>query len=35
MLSPEVVAPPDRALGFMKGLLIRDPDGHALAVVQL
>jgi len=34
MLSPSVVSPPDRALGFAKGLLIRDPDGHALAVVQ-
>lgn len=34
MLSPGVVAPADRALGFTKGLLIRDPDGHALAVVQ-
>jgi catechol 2,3-dioxygenase-like lactoylglutathione lyase family enzyme len=34
MLSPGVIAPVDRALGFAKGLLIRDPDGHALAVVQ-
>jgi hypothetical protein len=34
MLSPSVVSPTDRALGFAKGLLIRDPDGHALAVVQ-
>src|SRR3989441_5243547 len=34
MLSPGVVAPADKALGFTKGLLIRDPDGHALAVVQ-
>jgi len=34
MLSPGVVAPGARALGFTKGLLIRDPDGHALAVVQ-
>jgi catechol 2,3-dioxygenase-like lactoylglutathione lyase family enzyme len=34
MLSPGIVAPADRALGFAKGLLIRDPDGHALAVVQ-
>jgi catechol 2,3-dioxygenase-like lactoylglutathione lyase family enzyme len=33
-LSPGVLAPADRALGFTKGLLIRDPDGHALAVVQ-
>lgn len=34
MLSPSVVSPTGRALGFAKGLLIRDPDGHALAVVQ-
>ena len=34
MLSPGVVTPAERALGFTKGLLIRDPDGHALAVVQ-
>jgi len=33
-LSPGVVTLPDRTLGFTKGLLIRDPDGHALAVVQ-
>jgi catechol 2,3-dioxygenase-like lactoylglutathione lyase family enzyme len=33
-LSPAVVALTDRALGFTKGLLIRDPDGHALAVIQ-
>jgi len=34
MLSSSVVAPAERALGFTKGLLIRDPDGHALKVVQ-
>ena len=28
------VTPAERALGFAKGLLIRDPDGHALKVVQ-
>jgi catechol 2,3-dioxygenase-like lactoylglutathione lyase family enzyme len=33
-LSPAVVTVTDRALGFTKGLLMRDPDGHALAVVQ-
>jgi len=33
-LSPGVVTVTDRALGFTKGLLIKDPDGHALAVVQ-
>jgi catechol 2,3-dioxygenase-like lactoylglutathione lyase family enzyme len=34
MSSPGVSAPTDRSLGFSKGLLILDPDGHALAVVQ-
>jgi len=33
-LSPGVVTVADRTLGFTKGLLIKDPDGHALAVVQ-
>ena len=33
-LSPGVVTVTDRTLGFTKGLLIKDPDGHALAVVQ-
>ena len=34
MLSSGVVAPVERALGFTKGLLIHDADGHALKVVQ-
>jgi catechol 2,3-dioxygenase-like lactoylglutathione lyase family enzyme len=33
MLSSGVVTPADRALDFTKGLVIRDPDGHALKVV--
>ena len=33
-LSPGVVTVNDRTLGFTKGLLIKDPDGHAVAVVQ-
>jgi catechol 2,3-dioxygenase-like lactoylglutathione lyase family enzyme len=33
-LSASVVAPAERALDFARGLLIRDPDGHALKVVQ-
>jgi len=33
-LSPGVVTVTDRTLGFAKGLLIKDPDGHALAIVQ-
>ncbi len=35
LLSPGVVAPPgERTLGFTKAFLIRDPDGHALEVIQ-
>jgi predicted enzyme related to lactoylglutathione lyase len=33
-LSSDVVAPVERALGFARGMLLRDPDGHALQVVQ-
>lgn len=33
-ISPGEVALPDASLGFAKGLLIRDPDGHAMRVVQ-
>ena len=33
-LMPDMVAPADPALGFARGLLLRDPDGHALQVVQ-
>ena len=32
--SPPVVALGERALGFAKALAIRDPDGHALAVIE-
>jgi hypothetical protein len=34
MASASVVTPAERALDFTKGLVIRDPDGHALKVVQ-
>ncbi len=34
MLSPGVATPSERELGFTRGLLIRDPDGHALKVVE-
>jgi catechol 2,3-dioxygenase-like lactoylglutathione lyase family enzyme len=34
LLSSSVARPPERELGFTKGILIRDPDGHALKVVQ-
>ncbi len=33
-ISPGEVALPEASLGFSKGLLIRDPDGHAMRVVQ-
>lgn len=32
-LSSGVVTLPDKVLGFTKGVLIRDPDGHALQLV--
>lgn len=33
-ISPGIVTMGDAALGFRRGLLIRDPDGHAMRVVQ-
>lgn len=33
-VSPGAVPLPDSRLGFSRGVLIRDPDGHALEVVQ-
>jgi len=33
-LSAGVVTLPDSRLGFKKGFLVRDPDGHAMQVVQ-
>ncbi len=32
--SSGVVAPGDRAIGFTKAFLVKDPDGHALEVIQ-
>ena len=34
MVSSGTVALPDRTLGFTKALIVRDPDGHAMEVVQ-
>jgi catechol 2,3-dioxygenase-like lactoylglutathione lyase family enzyme len=34
MISPGVVAIPDQSLGFMKGFLARDPDGHGLQIIE-
>lgn len=33
-VSPRVVALPDTPLGFRKGLLVRDPDGHAMQLIE-
>jgi catechol 2,3-dioxygenase-like lactoylglutathione lyase family enzyme len=33
-VSPRVVALPDALLGFRKGFLVRDPDGHAMQVIE-
>lgn len=34
MISPVVVTIPNQALGFNKGFLVRDPDGHALQLME-
>jgi catechol 2,3-dioxygenase-like lactoylglutathione lyase family enzyme len=33
-ISPDLVDLPANSLGFRRGLLIRDPDGHAIRIVQ-
>ena len=33
LVSPDVVAVDASALGFSRGLMLRDPDGHAIRVV--
>ncbi len=33
-ISPGAVRLPDRQLGFSRGYLVRDPDGHAMEVVE-
>ncbi len=33
-VSPGFVALPDASLGFQKGALVRDPDGHAVRLVE-
>jgi catechol 2,3-dioxygenase-like lactoylglutathione lyase family enzyme len=33
-VSPGVIPLPEGALGFTKGLLVRDPDGHALRLIE-
>jgi catechol 2,3-dioxygenase-like lactoylglutathione lyase family enzyme len=34
VLTPEPVELPDTALGFRRGLLVRDPDGHAVQLID-
>ncbi len=34
LVSPSVVEIPDRKLGFAKGFLVRDPDGHAMQLIE-
>jgi catechol 2,3-dioxygenase-like lactoylglutathione lyase family enzyme len=34
LLSPGVIAPAERALDFARAVVIGDPDGHALEVIQ-
>jgi catechol 2,3-dioxygenase-like lactoylglutathione lyase family enzyme len=33
LVSPDVVRVPDASLGFGRGIVVRDPDGHAIRVV--
>ena len=33
-VSPGVATIRDRALGINKGFLVRDPDGHALQLIE-
>jgi catechol 2,3-dioxygenase-like lactoylglutathione lyase family enzyme len=34
MISPGVVTLPDNSLGFTRGMVVRDPDGHAIQIVS-
>ena len=34
IVSPGVAALPENGLGFVKGFLVRDPDGHGLQVIE-
>lgn len=33
-LSPNIITIPEQALGFKKGFLVRDPDGHTLRLIE-
>jgi hypothetical protein len=34
LVSPSPVELPDTTLGFRRGILVRDPDGHAIQLVE-
>jgi catechol 2,3-dioxygenase-like lactoylglutathione lyase family enzyme len=34
LISPTIVVIPEQTLGFKKGILVRDPDGHTMRLVQ-
>jgi len=34
LVSSGVVSLPDTTLGFRKGMLVRDPDGHVMQLVE-
>jgi hypothetical protein len=34
LASPGVIEPAERVLGFSRALVVRDPDGHALKVIE-
>ena len=34
LISSGVVPMPDATLGFSKGMLVRDPDGHVMRLVE-
>ena len=34
LISPGVVALPENSLGFTRGLLVQDPDGHVMQVID-
>ncbi|MEM9542065.1 MAG: VOC family protein [Cyanobacteria bacterium P01_E01_bin.42] len=35
LISPSIVELPDNKLGFKMGAIVRDPDGHALRLIQV
>jgi catechol 2,3-dioxygenase-like lactoylglutathione lyase family enzyme len=34
LVSPQPVLPPDPSLGFKRGVLVRDPDGHGVRLIE-